>query len=44
MEEELKTLKDDISVEFLKVVEKKDKLHKEEIQKTVQTVKDELIS
>jgi len=35
--------KDDISAEFLKSIEKKDKLHKEEIQKTMQDVRDELM-
>jgi hypothetical protein len=44
LETELKTQKDNISAEFLKAIEQKDKLHKEEIEKTVQVVRDELTS
>jgi hypothetical protein len=38
----VETQKDNISAEFLKFIEKKDKLHKEEILKNVQVVRDEI--
>jgi hypothetical protein len=40
----MKNQKDNISTKFLKVIEQKDKLHKEEIEKIVQVVRDEMAS
>jgi predicted nucleic acid-binding Zn-ribbon protein len=44
LEKELQTQKDNISIEFLKEVEEKEKLHKEEMEKVVQATKGELTS
>jgi hypothetical protein len=44
LETDLKTKKYSISVEFLKTIEKKDKMNKEEIQITVQAIRDDLTS